>query len=71
MTRSRTAALILTVALAVTTPTLTYAATQPRNESRDTFRADRDSLLARAVRSVKQLILRALAEPQSPPPTVH
>jgi hypothetical protein len=68
MSRQRTAALVITVALSVATPSFTYAATQPRNESRD-FTQDRDSLVARTIKNIKRII-KALEGPMIPPPVV-
>ena len=69
MSRQRTATFVLTVALTVVSPGLTYAAPQPRAEWKDTNRDDRDSVITRAIKRIKAIIVKALEGPMIPPPT--
>jgi hypothetical protein len=69
MTHRRTAVMMLTVTLSIATPTLAFAATQPRAASRNTSRDDGDSPIVRTIRSIKRMIVRALEGPMIPPPT--
>lgn len=70
MTRQRTATLVLTLALSIATPTLTFAATQPPAEWKDVSRGDRDSLIGRTVKRIKAAIVKALEGPMIPPPVI-
>lgn len=69
MRHTRKAALILTVALAVTMPNSAFASKQPGSDWKDqVVRAMRDNdPLTRFVKYVKHLISK-LDEPQGPPP---
>lgn len=69
MSRQRTATLVLTVALTVATPGLSFAATQPHAEWKDTNRDDRDSVVTRTIKRIKAIIVKALEGPMIPPPT--
>jgi hypothetical protein len=69
MSRQRTATLVLSVALTVITPGLAFAAPQPRAEWKDSNRDDRDSVVARTIKRIKAIIVKALEGPMIPPPT--
>ena len=69
MSRQRTAMLALTVALTLVTPNMAHAATQPRAESKDTSRDDRDSVVTRVIKRIKAAVVKALEGPMIPPPT--
>lgn len=71
MTRQRTAVLVFTLALSIATPTLTFAATQPRAEWRDANRDERDSPIMRTIKNIKRFIVKALEGPMIPPPVVQ